>query len=135
MNCLGYGAAVASGNVQLQLRICAFGRYGKDKSLTLYLGHASPGKDKEANWPLRLGRSDSRFPSLDSCGFRHSWRPFGRILATDNFQSDREYPTFQPQVTYRRGVFRSRPSAGSLGAVTQAFRSPDKRHPDKRYSL
>ena len=24
--------------------------YGKDKSLTIYLGHSSPGKDKEANW-------------------------------------------------------------------------------------
>ncbi|WFR97571.1 DUF1254 domain-containing protein [Rhizobium tumorigenes] len=24
--------------------------YGKDKSLTVYLGHTSPGKDKEANW-------------------------------------------------------------------------------------
>ncbi|KRB49791.1 hypothetical protein ASE04_14365 [Rhizobium sp. Root708] len=24
--------------------------YGPDKSLTIYLGHASPGKDKEANW-------------------------------------------------------------------------------------
>lgn len=24
--------------------------YGKDKSLTIYLGHESPGKDKEANW-------------------------------------------------------------------------------------
>lgn len=25
-------------------------KYGNDKSLTIYLGHASPGKDKEANW-------------------------------------------------------------------------------------
>lgn len=24
--------------------------YGKDKSLTIYLGHASPGKGKESNW-------------------------------------------------------------------------------------
>ncbi|MQY46195.1 DUF1254 domain-containing protein [Rhizobiales bacterium RZME27] len=32
--------------------------YGKDKSLTIYLGHTSPGKDKEANW---LPTPDSKY--------------------------------------------------------------------------
>jgi hypothetical protein len=31
--------------------------YGKDKSLTIYLGHTSPGKSKESNWlPAPEGR-------------------------------------------------------------------------------
>ncbi|UVC07586.1 DUF1254 domain-containing protein [Rhizobium sp. TH2] len=52
-------------------------KYGADKSLTIYLGHKSPGKDKEANWlPTPEGKYSlvARIYGPDKSAMEGSWK-------------------------------------------------------------